>query len=210
MVRRTAGTLPGSPFSLPLRDQMNKELIKILRQCLKKDRRAQFKLYQHCYPFLMSICFRYQKQHEDAEALLNEGFLKVLLNLKNFDFNREFNAWAAAIMIRTAIDQYRAEKKYNAQTDLEDQDSTLERESIKSQYLSIDKQMTTKEVQELIFSLPEYLRMVFNLYEMEGYKHKEIAEMLGISERSSKRHLKKAKNILKEKLALNAQLKKVI
>lgn len=189
---------------------MDKELIKILKQCLKKDRRAQFKLYQYCYPFLMSICFRYQKQHEDAEALLNEGFLKVLLNLSAFDFERDFNAWAAAIMIRTAIDRYRAEKKYNSSTDLENQDSTMEREAVNHQNLNQAQEMTATEVKEFIFSLPKDLRMVFNLYEMEGFKHKEIAKMLDISERSSKRHLKKAKSILKNKLAQNAYLKKVI
>jgi len=189
---------------------MDKELKKILKRCLKKDRRAQFKLYHRSYGFLMSICMRYQKNRDEAEALLNEGFLKVLLNLDSYDFDREYQAWASTIMIRTAIDQYRAEKSYQQNTDLQEDEAVLERESLSAKHMRMVHEMTQGEIAELIQSLPDSLRLVFNLYELEGYQHQEIADMLDISLRSSKRYLKQAKNTLKERLEQNAQLKKVI
>jgi RNA polymerase sigma factor, sigma-70 family len=93
---------------------------KIIRQCLRNKRRAQEQLYQSCFPLLMSICLRYQKNRSDAVALLNEGFLKILTQLERYQMERSFEAWISTIMVRTAIDQYRKERHYREQTELTD------------------------------------------------------------------------------------------
>lgn len=164
----------------------------------------------HCYDPLMRICMRYKKRRDDAQSLLNEGFLKILLSLKSFDFDREFIPWASTLMVRTAIDDYRSYKSYNEQTTFKEQDEELEHAAhIEGKSQKVDE-MTQEEVKELVFSLPELPRMVFNLFEFEGYKHYEVAELLNISQRSSRRYLQQAKSILRERLENNDDLKQVI
>ena len=88
---------------------MDKNLEDIIQLCLKNNRKAQYDLYQWFYPFLMRICVRYQRNTDDAVALLNDGFLKILLGLESYDKNRSFISWINTLMIRTAIDLYRKE-----------------------------------------------------------------------------------------------------
>ncbi len=189
---------------------MDRRLQKLIRKCRKHDRQAQFDLYQYCFDYLLAICFRYRKQREDAVSLVNDAFLKVLLNLDQFKEDKDFMPWIASITVRTAIDEYRREKKYREQTEFKESDHDFESAELNKEHWALVEQMNGEEVKELIHALPEPERMVFVLYEWEGYLHKEIAEKLACSERSSKRYLHRAKELLKKELTHKQALKKVI
>lgn len=189
---------------------MDRQLYKIIKKCRKNDRQAQFDLYHYCFDYLLAICFRYQRQREDAVSLLNDAFLKVLLNLEEFDAQKEFFPWAATLTVRTAIDQFRSQHNYRSNTDFVDGDSGMEAIQLGSAQRNILNQMSEADVKEMVFALPEKERMVFVLYEWEGYKHQEIAQKLDFSERSSKRFLQSAKQQLKKQLSQKQNLKKVI
>jgi RNA polymerase sigma-70 factor (ECF subfamily) len=189
---------------------MNRQLPKIIKKCLKNDRKAQFDLYHLCYDHLMRTCNRYKRNREDAVALLNDGFLKVLLNLESYDVNQEFFPWISTIMVRTAIDDFRKHKTYQKETDFKETDAELEKASSNNGQLDLVNQLSADDIKELIFGLPEKERLVFTLYEMEGYKHQEIAKQLEVTERSTKRYLKNAKTLLRSALEKKTDLKKVI
>lgn len=189
---------------------MDRRLQKLIKKCRKNDRQAQFDLYHHCFDYLLAICFRYKRQREDAVSLVNDAFLKVLLNLDRYDPDQDFLPWAASITVRTAIDNYRRERNYKDQTDLKEFDHELEEVDLDPSAMKVLDELSAEEVRELIYSLPELERMVFVLYEWEGYRHQEIAEKLDCSERSSKRYLQRAKEGLKKKLGAKDGLKKVI
>ncbi len=188
----------------------NSELQKIISKCLERDRKAQFELYQLCFEPLMKTCIRYKRNREDAVSLLNDGFLKILLNLKSYEHKRDFFPWASTIMVRTAIDDYRKHKTYNDETDFKHNEEELEDLRLQHAHVLVIDQLSTAEVMEIIFALPEKERLVFNLYEWEGYQHAEIAEKLGFSERSSKRYLKSAKLMLIQLIEKRSDLKKVV
>lgn len=189
---------------------MDRRLHKIIKKCRKNDRQAQFDLYHYSFDYLLAICFRYQRQREDAVSLLNDAFLKILLNLENFDESKEFFPWAATITVRTAIDQFRSQQKYKEATDLKEHDSDLEEVQLNPANRSTIEGLSAEDVREMIYSLPERERMVFVLFEWEGYQHYEIAQKLDCSERSSKRYLRQAKESLKKTLSQKQALKKVI
>lgn len=189
---------------------MDRHLYNLIKKCRKNDRQAQFDLYQHCFDYLLAICFRYQRQRDDAVSLLNDAFLKILLNIETYDEQRDFLPWAATITVRTAIDQFRASHQYHDNTDLMEHDADLESVQMGPGHIKVIDELSSEEIQEMVFSLPEKERIVFVLYEWEGYKHHEIAEKLECSTRSSKRYLQSAKEKLKKELSHKQALKKVI
>jgi RNA polymerase sigma factor (sigma-70 family) len=189
---------------------MTNSLQKTIKQCLKNDRKAQFELYQLSFDHLMRTCKRYKRNREDALSLLNDGFLKVLLNLKSYDAKQDFFPWASTIMVRTAIDDFRKHRTYKEDTDFSDSDVELEALNMRQAHIDTVGQLTAKEVQDIIFELPENERVVFNLFEWEGYKHHEIAEKLGVTERTTKRYLRSAKVLLKKMIEKRSDLRKVI
>lgn len=158
----------------------------------------------------MRTCGRYKRNREDAVALLNDGFLKILLHLHEYDFQRSFMSWANTIVIRTAIDDHRRNHRYTSNTDLKQFDWELEEVQLSQENQSVIEQLSESKVQELIYTIPERERMVFMLYEAEGYSHKEIAQELNCSERSTKRYLKKAKHLLHEAIKTKKDLKNAI
>lgn len=189
---------------------MHRDLQKIIKGCINNNRKAQFDLYHLCYERLMRTCQRYKRNTEDAKALLNEGFLKILLNLKSYDPRQEFFPWASTVMVRTAIDEYRKTRTYTEGTDLKDNDQDLEEVSLEDGHLRVVEQLSAEDIREMILSLPEDERMVFNLYEGEGYQHHEIAERMEVSERTTKRYLKAAKMKLRKMIEKRKDLKKVV
>ena len=172
----------------------------IIKGCLRNDRASQKTLYEHFYSKMLGVCLRYSKNSDEAKDALHEGFLKVFDNLKNFKANGSFEGWIRRIMVNTSIDHirknkqnylivstvYANEKATNVAEDVNDDDLAMH----------IDKEDILKAVQELT---PAY-RTVFNLYVIEEYTHKEIAEMLDISEGTSKSNLSKAKFNLRRNL----------
>lgn len=172
----------------------------IIKGCLKNDRASQKALYEHYYSKMLGVCMRYAKDRDDAKDVLHEAFLKVFSNLKNYSGSGSFEGWIRRIMVNTSIDQlrknkqnylivstvYANEKAANMADNIDDDDLVM----------NIDKEEILKAVQELT---PAY-RTVFNLYVIEEFTHKEIAEMLDISEGTSKSNLSKAKFNLKRNL----------
>ena len=188
---------------------MSRQLEKTIKKCLKNDRQAQFDLYHLSFEHLMRTCRRYKRNREDAVSLLNDGFLKILLNLESYDSTKDFFPWASTVMVRTAIDDYRKNRVYQEETDFKDNDEDLEM-SLQKAHVQVMEQLSAEEVKEMIFELPENERLVFNLYEWEGYQHREIAERLQVTERTTKRYLKAAKLKLKRMIEKRSDLKKVI
>ncbi len=140
---------------------------------------------------MYGVCLRYTKNTEDAEDVMQEGFLKVYKALDRFKGESNIKTWMQSIMVNTAINHYR-QKKRTSFKDISDADF----ETIKIFNDNIIEQISTDELLEVINDLPEGYGMVFNLHSIEGYKHKEIAEMLGINEGTSKSQLAKARKAI--------------
>lgn len=162
--------------------------------CMNKERWAQRQLYETYYGKMMGVCLRYATNEEDARDILHEGFIKVFKNLGRYKPGTSLGAWIRRIMINTAIDFYRKSIRRRTE-DLEN-----------AQHTSVvgPDPISTCSAQEIMKSVqqlsPAY-RAVFNLYAIEGYAHKEIAEQLGISESTSRSNLVKARSKLKAMLA---------
>jgi len=183
----------------------------IIASCIKDDRKAIEQLYKYCFQSLMPICYRYHKNEEDARSSLNIGFLKIIKGLKDVELEAfNFNAWSKRIINNTLIDEYRKIKKHRDRYSITDSERELDyfAESDKNEALSNFGEAT---VLELIKELPVACAQVFNLYVIDGYVHKEIAEMLEIPEGTSKWHLSQAKKMLRDKLEkIEAQNKRMV
>ncbi len=172
----------------------------IIKGCLKNDRASQKALYETFYSKMLGVCLRYSKGSDEAKDILHEGFLKVFLNLKKFQGAGSFEGWIRRIIVNTAIDHLRKNKQnylivstvYANEKGSHLADEINEDELV----LQINQEEILKAVQELT---PAY-RTVFNLFVIEEYTHKEIADLLDISEGTSKSNLSKAKFNLKKNL----------
>ena len=180
----------------------SKELHTIIRCCLSGDRKAQQKLFSLSYPLAMNVCKTYTNENEEAKSLVNEGMLKVFKHLKKYSFDQSFGGWLRKIMINTAIDYYRKKKIIQERfQSIQDEDyPDLFQEDV------LDK-ISAEELLNLIQGLPPSYRIVFSLYAVEEFTHKEISEKLGISEGTSKSNYAKAK-IKLQKALLNLQSQK--
>lgn len=167
----------------------------LIALCIKHDRKAEYELYKLSYSYLMSICVRYSKDRDSASEALNIGYLKILKNLNIYKPEIPFKVWIRRIMINTLIDLYRGSKR--------------ERENIQyvqEYYDSVGfsdvnealSRINCKQILSEVNKLPEATRKVFNLFAIDGYSHKEIGEILGISEGTSKWHLNAARQKLRE------------
>ena len=174
---------------------MNIELT-LLQACRRNDRKAQFQLYERCFSLLMSICVRYKRDRSEAKAILNQGFLKILMNLDKYDENIPFSAWIRRIMINTIIDEYRKYKKENELMEYADF-TVYNGFDNRVDFNLADQMFDAEEVEYFIQQLPPMTLQVFNLSEIDGFSHKEIAKMLNIAEGTSKWHLSNARKKLK-------------
>jgi len=164
---------------------------KIIKGCVKGDMKYQEMLYKKFYAYGMSITLRYTKSREEAIEVLNDSFLKVFENINKFDLNRSFKSWFRQITVNTSIDQYRKSKKLIQTNDIEDHEKDLhDPDRIED--------MEVEDLLNLLYSLPDHYRLIFNLYEIEGFDHNEIAEKLGISDSTSRANLSRAKKLLRE------------
>jgi RNA polymerase sigma-70 factor (ECF subfamily) len=149
---------------------------------------------------MMGICMRYSRTRAEAEDILQEGFIKVFSSLKNFRQEGSFEGWIKRIMINNAVNHYHQNLKFALHANIEDIDESQiiqeEAHASADPELDLSQEMLLKLIQEL----PDGYRVVFNLYAIEGYSHKEIACMLGISENTSKTQLFKARRFLKNKI----------
>ena len=182
----------------------NKEKLKhIINGCLENKRRSQEELFRLYYGKMITICMRYTSDRDTAEEVLQEGFIKIFDKLEAFDYKGSFEGWIRRIMCNTAIDNIRKNKRKPTLTDNENdfkigyENPIIEAEEL--EFIEVKAEIALEAINKLS---PAY-KAVFNLYVMEEYTHKEIGEILGISEGTSKSNLSKAKmnlkQILKEK-----------
>ena len=167
----------------------------ILEGCIKGESSAQRKLFDSYSRLLLGICNRYTTNIEEAEDIMQEGFVKIFLNIKEFKGDGSIVAWMRRIMINTAITHYHKMKKHRYHDDLDEV-----KETKFDDYLWDDAEFTRDELYNVIQRMPEGYRMVFNLYAVEGYKHREIAEIMGIDENTSKTQYSRARRWLQERL----------
>ncbi|WP_431110439.1 RNA polymerase sigma factor [Winogradskyella poriferorum] len=172
--------------------QLHKNETKLIQRAAKNNREAQHVLYELHAPKMLSVCRYYIKDvHKAEEAMLN-GFFKVFKHIKTFKNEGSFEGWVRRIMVREAISFLRQQKhiEFAAEDDYLEQDYTN----------NINTNIEVAQIQQLIDGLPEGYKMVFVMYAIEGYKHHEIAELLNISEGTSKSQLFKARQMLQTKI----------
>ena len=148
----------------------------------------------------MSICMPYSQSKFEAEEITNDGFMKVFKKIEQFDSKYPIETWIRKLMINTAIDNYRSNKKHYNTLEISEEHDTHNNE------LTILDQLASEDIMKLVQELPPAYRMVFTLATLEGYKHHEIAKQLNISEGTSKSNLSKAKAKLKEAIISNNML----
>lgn len=166
----------------------------LINGCLKGDSRMQEALYQRFAPKMYAVCLRYANNADDAQDLLQEGFIKVYRNLGKYRGDGSFEGWIRRIFVNTSIEYFR--KKSAVLTGL----SEREEKTIEDADISALDQLAEKDIIRFIQELSPGYKTVFNLYVVEGYSHREIADMLGISEGTSKSQLARAKGILQKKV----------
>lgn len=158
---------------------------------MEGDRRMQEELYRRFSPRMYAVCLRYAGNAEEAEDILQEGFIKVFKKLGSFRGEGSFEGWVRRIFVNTAIEHFR--RKRYLQPVTEKEENTIEGKS-----LSALDGLAEKDILALVQQLSPGYRTVFNMYVVEGYTHKEIGDMLGISEGTSKSQLSRAKVILQD------------
>lgn len=171
---------------------------RLIKGASQNNREAQQLLYTKYAPKMLSVCRQYIKDLHFAEDVMVNGFVKVFAHLSSFKFEGNFEGWIRRIMIRESISFLRKKQFVVFDDDL--------CKDVVQENFSIDPEINVERIQKLIDQLPEGYKMVFVMYVVEGYKHAEIADMLGVSESTSKSQLFKARKILQEKLIAQNKL----
>jgi len=164
----------------------------LVEGCISGKSKYQELLYRRFFSFAMSICIRYTPSSEEAMEVVNDSFVKVFENLGSYDKLKPFNSWFAKIVVNTSIDSYRRNLRHSNTLSIS---SIPETEKLEP---DIDQELSAEDILKLFADLPENYRVVFNLYEVEGYSHEEIGEMLGIAPSTSRANLTRAKQQLRE------------
>ena len=162
----------------------------LVKDCLKEKPEAQRQLYELFAKSMLGICYRYTKSYKDAEDVLQEGFVKVFFGLKQFKFEGELGAWIRRIMVNTALNFLKRNKKYRDEMYFTEQ--PLHPVADDNPVVNLQ----AKELADLIRQLPHGYQTIFNLHAVEGYTHVEIGEMLGISDGTSRSQYARARAIL--------------
>jgi RNA polymerase sigma factor (sigma-70 family) len=173
----------------------------IIEGCCLNNRKAQKALYERYASKLLGICIRYSGRRDEAEDILQDGLIKIYFNIKDFAGKGSFINWMKKIMVNTAITHYHRNLKHHYHQDIEEiREMDIEGASLTG------AEFTRDELFSVIKKLPHGYRLVFNLYAVEGFKHKEIAEMLEIDVNTSKSQYSRAKGLIRKKLG---SLKKI-
>jgi RNA polymerase sigma-70 factor (ECF subfamily) len=166
---------------------LHQEENEIIQLAVENNRQAQRRIYTQFSPKMLSVCRQYIKDIHQAEDIMITAFMKVFANLSSFENKGSFEGWIRRIMVNESISYIRVQKKVNF---IQDENYTEE------SFNNIESQFSLEDIQFLIDSLPDGYKMVFNLFAIEGYKHREIATMLGINEGTSKSQLSQARKML--------------
>lgn len=175
----------------------------LIKDCQKGKRKAQKKLYERYAPTMLGLCIRYMKDQYEAEDVLSEAFIKIFANIKQFKFEGSFEGWIRRIMVNECLSQLRKKRRLYAQVDIEE----LNREP---NYEELGDELHAEDLLMLINALPDGYRTIFNLYAIEGYSHKEIAEQLNITVGTSKSQLSRARSLLQKSLLQQENLTQTI
>ncbi len=179
------------------------EIKNIIKGCLSGNRRDQELLYRRHAARLYAVCLQYSGNDDEARDILQEGFIKIFENLVHYKHEGSFEGWMHRIVVNTALEKYRSKHNLYRVDDIDlipEQDAATETED----YAGLE----AVDLLDIIRELPPKYRMVFNLFAIEGYSHKEISEMVNISEGTSKSNLSRARIILQRKVSLYTGLKK--
>ncbi len=164
----------------------------MIQGCISKDSAAQQEMYSRFSPKMLSVCYRYAKSREDAEDMLQEGFIKVFLQIKQFQHKGALEGWIRKIVVHTCINNLKKNRKFSDSVDIIHANSIPLRED------AIPSILQAKQVVECIRMLPLGYRTVLNLFAIEGYSHKEIGQMLEIEESTSRSQYTRAKSMLED------------
>ncbi len=169
------------------------ELKDLIEGCKSGRQKAQSELYQMFAPKLFGVCIRYSRDMSEAEDILHEAFMKIFNRIRQYNGKGSLEGWLTRIVVNLALDKYK--KRYRLHT-VEDITVYDYKNIDESAYSTMDH----AQILELVQQLPPRYKVVFNLYAIDGYSHREIAEMLGVSESTSKSNLSRARKVLQEKL----------
>ena len=172
---------------------LHQEETKIIKLAVENNRQAQQQIYGKYSSKMLGVCRQYIKDIQLAEDVMITAFMKVFTNLKNFEHKGSFEGWIRRIMVNECISYLRVQKKVKFAED---------EFFVEESFNEIDSQFTVEQIQYLIDALPDGYKMVFNLYAIEGYKHNEIAKMLGINEGTSKSQLSHARKMLQTQITI--------
>lgn len=179
------------------------EIKNIINGCLKGDRRDQELLYRRYAARLYAVCLQYSGNDEEARDILQEGFIKIYENLVHYKFEGSFDGWVRRIMVNTALEKFRSKHNLYRVDDI-DQIPEPNAEPDNEDYAGLE----ARDLMEIIRELPPRYRIVFNLFAIEGYSHKEISDIMSISEGTSKSNLSRARVILQRRVGSYTGLKK--
>lgn len=168
------------------------ELQELIQGCIRNERSAQEKLYHLFYPRMMGVVRRYIDQEMQAEEVLNNGFLRAFQKIEQYTFQGSFEGWLRKIVFHAVSDYVKQNARYNEKIMLAEKDQYVHKDHADRMYYN--------QLLELVQSLPDATRAVFNMYVMEGFSHKEIGKLLSISEGTSKWHLSEGRRMLKDKI----------
>lgn len=168
------------------------ELQELIQGCIRNERSAQEKLYHLFYARMMGVVRRYIDHQEQAEEVVNNGFLRAFQKIEQYTFQGSFEGWLRKIVFHAVSDYVKQNVRYNEKILLVEKDQYVHKDHADKLYY--------QQLLQLVQSLPDATRSVFNMYVMEGFSHKEIGKMLGISEGTSKWHLSEGRRVLKDKI----------
>ncbi|MDA9111221.1 RNA polymerase sigma factor [Bacteroidia bacterium] len=178
----------------------------LINGCIKQDRRSQNELYKLYFPLMSSIALRYAPERDEALLYVNGGYYKVLKSLKTYDQKHTLATWIRRILVNHIIDEFRKQQKYIANIELAEHINDLN----SADYNIGESHFDVEDLRAMLNTLPVVTSKVFNLFAIDGYKHKEIAERLGISIGTSKWHVNEARKKLKKQLEATAQKEKKV
>jgi RNA polymerase sigma factor (sigma-70 family) len=170
---------------------IDKELEITIQGCIRKVEKSQELLYKRFFGYALTIAMIYNSQRDEAMDVVNDSFVKVFSEIRKFDNTQPFKGWLRKVVINTTIDRYRKNNKKHLFCDIESIELFDENPGIISN-------LTAQDILILLNKLPDIHKMVFQLYEIEGYSHEKIAEMLNIPESSSRVYLTRTKKKLRE------------
>ncbi|HLR37540.1 MAG TPA: RNA polymerase sigma factor [Chitinophagaceae bacterium] len=179
-----------SIYKKKLTQKTSKEESLLVEKCCRGNAKAQKCLYDRFSPKMMGVCLRYAQNKADAEDILQEGFIRVFTSLNQFQFKGSLEGWIRRIMVNTSINFLKKNKKIKEQLNVED--------VFPKAIDKTDMNLRTQDIMSMLNQLPEGYKTVINLYAIEGYAHKEIGEMLNISEGTSRSQYSRGKKMLRE------------